>query len=160
MAYRISRNFEASIIDFLREKADETGGWDDLGIEKTFARIEEIGLPILVVRLGTSLHEKAQIGDNSTRRTALILIDIFAENDGQRLDIKDWIISNIKNGMPYYEYETSGNQVISKIENGRIQVRTITDEPIDFDVPKSDLDVPDRFRHLITLDVTRGTVEA
>jgi hypothetical protein len=156
--YRISRNLEASIIEFIRDEL--TGSWSDVNVEKTFSRVYEIDLPVILVRCGTATHEKAEIGENSTRRTSSILIDIFADHDGQRLDLKDWLISVVKDGFPYYEYEIVNGQIDSKTQTGKIRVQEITDNPIDFDTPKDNLEPHDRYRHLITLEVTLGQVEA
>lgn len=155
--YRVSRNLEASIIEFLRDEL--TVSWSNVTCEKTFSRVYDIDLPVLLVRCGTTVHSRAQVGDNSTVRTATMLLDIFAENDGQRLDLKDWLIETIKNGCPYYEYEITNGEIDNKVLNGKIQVREISDDPIDFDVSKDDLEPHDRYRHLITIEVTLGKVE-
>jgi len=156
--YRVSRNLEASIIEFLRDEL--YGSWSNVKCEKTFSRVYDIDLPVILVRCGTTVHPRAQIGDNATMRTATILIDIFAENDGQRLDLKDWLIETIKNGCPYYEYEIVNGEIDDQTLNGKIQVREISDTPIDFDVPKNNLEPHDRYRHLISIECSLGKVEA
>ena len=158
MPYRISRNLEASIIDYVRTEI--TGAWSNIHVEKTFARIYDIELPSVCVRVGTTTHEKVELGGDSTVRTPNILIDIFATSDGQRLDIKDFLIEKLKAGLPYYDYIISNGKTTSKTENGRIRVLNIDDTPIDFDVDKNSLDTHDRFRHLLTLSISLGRVEA
>ncbi len=155
--YRISRNIEASLIDYLKPLFNID--WNSDRLEKTFTRIYNIELPSICVRVGTSSHPKAQIGDDSTIRTIQVLIDIFAKSDGQRLDIKDWLITKLKTGCPYYEYTINNGTVESKTQNGRIRVLDISDTPINFDTDKNDLDVHDRFRHLLTLTISLGRVE-
>ena len=123
MAYRYSRNIEASIIDYL--KAQLAIDWSGVGCEKTFARIYDISLPSVCVRCETTVHNPAQVGDNSTWRNPLILIDIFCTSDGQRLDLKDYIIEKIKAGCPYYDYVIANGTVQSKTQNGRIRVLNI-----------------------------------
>ncbi len=158
MPYRISRNLEASIIDYVRTEI--TGAWSNIRVEKTFARIYDIELPSVCVRVGTTTHEKVELGGDSTVRTPNILLDIFATSDGQRLDIKDFLIEKLKAGLPYYDYIISNGKTTSKTENGRIRVLNIDDTPIDFDVDKNSLDTHDRFRHLLTLSISLGRVEA
>ena len=156
--YRISRNLEASIIDYLATEV--SGKWANVHVEKSFARIYDIELPSICVRVGTTAHDKAEIGGNTTIRTPQILIDIFATSDGQRLDIKDFVVEKIKAGMPYYDYTITNGEVTDKTENGRIRILDIDDTPIDFDVDKDELEVHDRFRHLLTLSISLGRVEA
>ena len=48
----------------------------------------------------------------------------------------------------------------TKTEAGRISVGDIDDTPINFDIDKDKLDVRDRFRHLISLSISLGKVEA
>jgi len=155
--YRISRNIEASFVDYLKENLQID--WNINRVEKTFARIYSIELPSVCIRVGDTIHTKAQIGDDSTIRNVHVLIDIFTNSDGQRLDMKDYIIKKIKNGLDYYEYEIENGQVKTKTQNGRIRVLTIDETPINFGTDKNDLDVHDRFRHLLDLTISLGKVE-
>lgn len=156
--YRTSRSFEASIIDYIRDELN--GNWSGISVEKTFAKIYTISVPSVCVRLGTTTHEKVEIGTNATLRLPLIWIDLFCKEDGQRLDLKDFLIEILKNGIPYYEYTVTNGQVTNKTLTGRINIINIDDTPIDFDTQKNLLDVHDRHRHLLTLEVSLGKVEA
>jgi len=161
MPYRTSRNFEASVIDFINEKLDATGsGWSNIRVEKSFSYVYDGALPCICVRVGTTEHTRAEIGGTSTYRTANILIDIFATSDGIRLDLKDWLIANIRAGVIYYNYTIVNGATDSKVEDGRINILNIDDVPIDFDMDKDKLDVADRYRHLITLSVSLGQIES
>lgn len=165
MAYRISRNIEASIMNFLEDEFS-TAGWNNIAIEKTFSRVkgiqmnENTGTGIVCVRVGLTEHDKIQIGDNATQRFPQVFLDIFAINDGQRLDIKDFLVEKLRGGLPYYEYVIVNGEIDTKTQNGRIRVMEILDTPINFDEDKSRLDIHDRYRHLLTLTVSLGRVEA
>lgn len=156
MAYRISRNLEASLIDYIREELEDAG-WADITVEKIIPT--DISLPTICVRLSDTAHNYAELGSNATMRTPLVLIDIFGSNDGNRLDLKDFLISILKGGCPYYEY-TIVNNVASKTQNGRITVTNIADTPVDLNVPKSDLDLSDRWRHLLSITIDLERVES
>ena len=156
--YRISRNIEASFIDYLKEKLQID--WNIKRIEKTFTRIYSIELPSVCVRVGDTSHSKIEIGSNSTIREVPVLIDIFASGDGQRLDMKDYIIEKIKNGLNYYEYEIENGQVKHKIQNGRIRILNINESLINFGTDKQNLDIHDRYRHLIDLTISLGRIES
>ncbi len=162
--YRISRNIESSIIEFIQSELS-SAGWTNITVEKTFSRI--YGIPVetfqkqaaICVRLEDTQHQQAEIGETSTNRFPLVLIDIFATSDGQRLDLKDFLVQIFKKGLPYFEYQTSGNTITSRIQNGRIRVTKIDDVPVSFGVDKSSLEVHDRYRHLLTLETSLGRVE-
>ena len=156
--YRQSRNIEASIVDALT--ANFVADWSGVNVEKTFARIYEISLPSVCIRTGTTAHDFVEIGDNNTWRKVQLLIDVFATSDGQKLDLVDYIVSKIKDGFIYYDYVITNGAVASKTANGRIRVMSIDVTPIDFDEEKNTLDVHDRFRALITAEISLGKVEA
>lgn len=155
--YRESRNFEASILQYIEEQL--VGSWTGVTVEKTFAKIYEINLPSICVRCGVTTHEKTQIGADATTRNPQVLIDIFCENDGQRLDLKDFLIEKLKVGMIYYKYTIASGQIQSKVADGRIRVLDIDDVPVDFEVDRNTLDTHDKHRHLLTLSVSSGKVE-
>jgi hypothetical protein len=163
--YRTSRNLESSIIDFLVSMAGQSGGWANLTITKDYKKI--YGLPIdankqnaaIGVQTTISRNTKVEIGDESTWRTAQVIIDVFATSDGQRMDLKDWLIEIIKHGLPFYQYTVSGSTVTSKVQNGNIRILKIDDAPINLNVDKSMLEVVDRYRHRIGLEVTTSQVE-
>jgi hypothetical protein len=157
MAYRISRNIEASFIDYIT--AEINASWTGVSVEKSYTRIYELDVPGIWVRLGTTEHERVQVGNDSTVRTPQILIDIFGQDDGNRLDLKDFLIEKLKSGIPYYEYTIVDGVVDTKVENGRIRVDSISDIPLNFGTDKERLDIHDRYRHLLTLEVSLGKVE-
>ena len=156
--YRASRAIEASIIDFL--KTELSTQWSNIAVEKSFSRIYDIALPSICIRVGDTDFTKAEIGGDSTIRTVQVLIDIFGSSDGNRLDIKDFIVEKIKRGMIYYDYVISGGTIESKTANGRIRVIDIDDSGLEFDTDRDKLDPHDRYRHLITLSISLGRVEA
>jgi len=157
MQYRPTRNCEASIIEFLRDEL--TASWTNIHIEKTFTKIYGLSLPAICVRCGTTSYDPVEIGGNSLKREPQILIDIFASSDGQRLDLKDFVIDVIKNGCIYYNYEIESGAIKSKVASGRIRVLNIEDTPINFEEDRNSLDIHDRYRNLITLTISTGKVE-
>jgi len=157
--YRITRNFEASIVKYIEAEL-VTANWTGVNVEKTFAKIYDIELPSICVRVGDTIHEKVEVGSDSTKRDAQVLIDIFAENDGQRLDLKDFLIDIFKGGLVFNEYTVTNGVISDTTSNGRIRVLDITDTPLNFNTDKSALDVHDRYRHILTLSVSTGKVEA
>jgi len=163
--YRTSRNIEASIIEYIQSQLT-LGGWSNISVVKSFQRVYEIPLDTftksgaLCVRIENTSNLPAEIGDTATRIQPLVFIDVFAVNDGQRLDLKDFLVSILKAGLPYTEYVVNGNTITSRTPNGRIRITKIDDKPVLFTKDKSALAVYDRYRHLLTLTVSLGRVEA
>ena len=163
--YRISRNIEASLIDYITT-ALSNAGWTNITVEKGFKRIYDIPVKVftesgaICVRVETTEHDSAEVGTDNTIRTPHVFIDIFGANDGQRLDLKDFLISAIKGGLPYCEYVVNGNTVTTKTQNGRLRVLTMDDQPVSFNIDKSSLEDHDKYRHLITVTLSLGRVEA
>ena len=131
--YRITRNIEASFIDFITFSVNTD--WSGINVEKTFARVYDLELPTICVR------------------------DVFCKSDGQRLDLKDYLIEKLKGGIVYYDYIIANGAIQTKTANGRIRVMSIDDTPVDFDMDKDKLDVHDRYRHLLSLTISLGRIE-
>jgi hypothetical protein len=160
--YRISRNLEASIIDFLKEQL-ENENWNDINVEKSFKRAvseSNKNTAVICVRASDTNRSRIEIGTDSVQRAELVIIDVFATSDGQRLDLVDFLGDILKNGLPYLEYQTNENNVLSSIQNGRIRVTNLSDTPVNFNTDKSQLDISDRYRHTISLTISLGRAEA
>jgi hypothetical protein len=162
--YRISRNIEASFISFLQETLTETPYlWNDIQVIKGFNKAYELPTPTIAVRAENTIYDKVEVGSNSFVRTVQVFVDIFASDDGMRLDLKDCIIEILKDGLVYNEYtitKSGRTATSSATPNGRIRIQKIDDKAINFNVDdKSKLDVHDRYRHLLTLTVSIGRVE-
>lgn len=154
--YRESRNIEASLIEYIETQINAS--WDNINTINQFERAYDIELPVVAVRLEDTDWNPAEIGSNNKYTNETILIDIFASNDGQRMDLKDFIIDAIKDGCKYYQYTISNGEVTEKTELGRLRVLDLEDTPINFSTQKSELAVHDRYRHLINLTVSTGKV--
>jgi hypothetical protein len=162
--YRRTRNIEASVIDYIIAQL-ASASWTGIAVVKGFEEAYGLNLPVIAVRSESSVTNHGELGDNAEVRDYQVLINLFSTSDGQRLDLKDFIIDIMKVGCPYYKYITQkssdGRSTIiqSKTAEGRIRVLKIGDTSIKFDTEKSKLETIDRYRHLITLTVNRGKLE-
>ena len=79
------------------------------------------------------------------------------------MDLKDFLVNALRNGCVYYEFVTSTSSRTSSVEtrtaNGRLRILKIDDTTINFGTEKTKLDIHDRYRHLLTLTISRGKVE-
>ena len=160
MAYRTSRNLTASIVDFITAQLI-TDEWQGITVIKGNSKVYDTVPPVITVRLSDTDHLPIQIGDNSTTRETLLFLDIYGSNNGIGLveDIKEWLVSIIKNGIIYYEYVITNGVVFSKTNIGKISFLNIKDSPINFDTPKNELDVRDRWRWLVTATIETRIIE-
>lgn len=163
--YRESRNVEASLIQYIEEQL-VAGSWTNITVILGFDRAYEIPIDknnasaIIAVRLQNTEHDKIEVGSNSTVRLPTTFIDIFSSSDGQRLDLKDFLVSVLKDGFPYYEYTITNGAISDKTLNGRLGVDNIADTKLNFNSDKSELSKHDRYRHLLQLDLRFSIAES
>lgn len=151
MAYRKTRNLEASIIDFITDKLEEDN-WTSIRVEKSFSNVYEGTLPCILVEEYSDSAKRLEIGGDTYIELQIINIRIFAKNDGQRLDLKDWLFDVIKNGLDYYEHLNVSGEVGSTTLAGRINVNRIVANKKEMANTEM-LHLYDRFRHILTLEV-------
>jgi len=166
--YRTSRSIEASLIQYLEAEL-VSGGWSNISVEKSFNRVYDLAVggaskkAVICVRLAETDIARGEIGSDSMIKNVMVLIDIFASSDGQRLDLKDFLVSKLIIGCVFYNYTTvqSGRStsVNTKTADGRLRILNIDDTPVNFEVGKSELDVHDRYRHRLNLSISRGKLE-
>ncbi|MHA1437993.1 MAG: hypothetical protein ACTSPD_10485 [Promethearchaeota archaeon] len=161
--YGISRNIESSTIDYLTTEIN--ANWNRVIVEKTYSRAYNVNMDenaVICIRVGDTRHESVELGSKSTTREPFILIDIFGQNDGNRLDLKDFIVDKLKHSWDYYEYEIENGEVKNKVATNYklIAKRPIIDKELNTGTDKSKLDIHDRYRHLITVTLILGKVEA
>ena len=158
MGYRPSRNLTASIIDYITAQLI-VDGWSGVTVMKGNAKVYDTAVPIIAVRLSDSSHTPNEIGSTSTIRETLLFLDIYGSDMGLTEDLKDWAISSIKSGINYYEYVITAGVVHSKTKTGKIQFITIKDSPINFDTPKNELSIQDKWRWLISATIATDKIE-
>jgi hypothetical protein len=150
MAYRISRNIEASLIDFLTE-ALEDGGWVGIRVEKTFAEVKNGTLPAILVNALEIRPEKLEIGSKTNLKYFTVNIRIFATSDGNRLDLSDFILDLLEDDVNYYSYTITGGEVAAKDLTGRIVITRFFENRKEL-VNSEGLEKEDRYRHLLSFE--------
>lgn len=162
MKYRRSRAIEASLIDYIKMKLS-LDNWKDINVEKSFARVYKLKLPVIAVHVGNTRFNKLEVGTNAMIRNPLIFIDVFGSDDSIKWDLTDWLISNLKNGFPYYDYsiekDETGSRVVEKREAGHIYLKDMYITEVVLSEDKSELDEHDRYRVRITLDTSLNIIE-
>ncbi len=148
MAYRLSRNCEASLIDKITADL-ATDGWSGIYIEKVFAEVYNGHYPAILVGVSDRPDIRKEVGSDSLSDYVNIEIRIFASDDGQRLDLADWILPKMMSGIPYYTYTITNGAVSSKVLAGRISVLELTINRKELRATEN-LVAEDRYRHLLS----------
>jgi len=147
--YRLYRNIEKSIIDFLVEELSAaTPPWTGFRVEKAFSQIHEKNLPAICVNVEEPEIKRIEVGSNLYEEIVTVSIRLFCVDDGQRLDLAHWLTEKVMSGIDYYEY-TVANEIAShdSYPDGIINIQKIVASRKELK-NTSDLDKKDKFRHL------------
>jgi len=122
---------------------------------------EEKQLPAVIIREGDSSYKYIEIGGKSFTRAMSIHLEIFARNDLERFNLKDQLITLLKKSdIPLYkcELDSQSNVIIGDLIC-YFNVEYITDYRVMLGEDLSNLDLIDRYRHLITVKFNFGKIE-
>lgn len=154
-AFRETRDVELSTVYFL--DTNITSDWSGITTVKSFTNAYKASLPVVAIRLLDTINNRKELGSTTYFNNYTIVIDIFADSDGLRLDLADYIMNKLKDGWIYYEHsQTSGSpETLTRVANGRLNIRRfVNNQKLDFG---DDCDKYDRFRHFIQFEVARDT---
>ncbi|MFH0805968.1 MAG: hypothetical protein V1901_03785 [Patescibacteria group bacterium] len=144
--YRRSRNIESSFKDFIIEQL-ETDGWNGIRTELSFTDVYLGKTPcILIEEPETQMPKRLEIGNSVFIKYPIVNIRIFATGEGQRKDLKDWLIDSLESGIDYFEYTIGSGQVITKSLAGRIEIMQVLEDRKEL-VNVENLNIKDRNRH-------------
>jgi len=150
-----TRNIELSIIKYIEDQI--AANWTGVSVVKAFKQAYDVVVPVVCVRLLDINTVNKEVGSTSLKKIYGIIIDIFAKSDGQRIDIADFLMEAIKDGCTYYKHShvPGDNSRLEREADGRIGLSSINqNQRVDFF--ETDLEVHDRFRHLISFQVRKG----
>ncbi|HUU88098.1 MAG TPA: hypothetical protein VMX17_10145 [Candidatus Glassbacteria bacterium] len=108
-------------------------------------------LPCIAIYKDDETNEKIFIGSNQTDDRRLIVIDLFAEDEGQREDVADWLVTKLTDGWRYYTYTVNINTPLnpSKIAAGWVSIDFLTNTRVNLG---QNVSLFDQNRHRITVD--------
>lgn len=148
--YRISRNIEASLIDRITEDL-AIDGWVGIRVEKSFAEVYKGELPCICINTLEIRPEKLEIGSKTNLKYFTVNVRLFATNDGQRLDLSDWLLDKLEDDTDYYSYTVINGVTTSKILIGRVVLIRWFDNRKEL-VNTENLEKEDRYRHLLSFE--------
>ncbi|KKN15277.1 hypothetical protein LCGC14_0987640 [marine sediment metagenome] len=152
--FRAARNVELSTIQYLETQIDAS--WSNVAVIKSFykAYARDNSPPIVCIRLMDQNTDYLEIGATTLDDIYNIAIDIFARSDGQRMDLADFILNEIKDSWVYNTYsQTSDKSGVTATAAGRVRVVSFVENgKVDLgDTEES----RDRYRHSIIFSVKR-----
>ena len=152
--FQIPRNVELSCLEYLKTNVSLT--WSGVTFLKTFAQVyaKNINLPVITVRLSDTNTVYREIGNTIMEDRYLLIVDIFCQNDPQRLDLGYTVKNLLRQGWIHYDWSRSSGDttgIINGIPDGRDTVtQFVTDARVDFG---DTVDTKDRYRQTISVRV-------
>lgn len=152
LSWKATRNLENSLCDFLNTNL-VSDGIDDINGTQIVARVgrkedNDWDLPTITLYVDNKNLEKPYLGSNELNKVRLIIIDIYATNEGERSDLADWLVEIIKNGFTYYTYTPNGDTP-DKVAGNLVHVDFVTDTRVALG---QNVDVEDAHRHRISIN--------
>jgi len=108
-------------------------------------------LPCISVYVESQLSPRLEIGSNTRDERHLIIIDIYASDEGERLDLSDWVTSIINDGCVYYTYtvNVSTPESPTKTDAGWVSIDFLTNTRVNLGQNVSEFD---QHRHRISVN--------
>lgn len=142
-------NLESSLEDFLKQEALNDGL--SIGIRVGQKLDGNWSLPTIQIYLDSKLKPRLEIGSNKRANRYLMIIDVRATNNAERLNIADWIETVINDGFTYYEYVYNplDPDNPTKTDKGYVGLDFVTSQAIDFGEDVADYDL---YRYRISIN--------
>lgn len=156
MSWGLYRNLQASLNEHLTSQRDTEnftaidGSTIDIRVGSEFN--DNWQLPCITAYFEEETLERLEIGSNLRDTRQLIIIDIFAQNEADRLDFAKWVTDTINDGWQYYEYSSNPSNPDSpnKTESGWVSVNFVTNNKVNLG---ESVDQFDAHRHRISIRV-------
>ena len=156
LAWQLYRNLENSLKDFLDQKIidDSVTDINDVNVPVRVGRKNDDNwtLPCISLYVESETLERFEIGSNNRDDRQLIIIDIYATNEGERLDLAKWLSTTINNGWRYYSYtpNIATPESPTKVAGGLVNVDFLTNTRVNLGQNTDEIDA---HRHRVTINV-------
>jgi hypothetical protein len=130
LAWGVNRNIENSFKLFLDTEINSDSVTDENGVNipVRVGRIEygNWTLPMITLYVDSETDPKLFIGTTCIDPRPLIILDIYATNEGEMKDIANWLTQKIKSGFRYYSYtpSVSNPDNPTKVAGGMVSIET------------------------------------
>jgi hypothetical protein len=141
--WRKYRNLQASLQEFLSDQviADNVKDLEGNTVTIRVGRKDStFTLTTISVYMESETSKRFETGSNLRDDKQLMIIDIFAKNEADRLDLAKWVVDSINDGWPYHTYSNDSaipdnpTKVIGKnvnvnfLTNGRVKLGDNVDQ--------------------------------
>lgn len=156
MAWRFYRNLENSFKDFLESEisTDEIKdiNGDSVTVEVGRKEDNNWSLPCIRGYFESENSERLEIGTNNRLETYLFMIEIYATNEGERLDLAKWVKDTINDGFRYYTYSYNSEDPESptKVSGNWVHLDFLTNNRVAL---SGNVDEIDAHRHRISVNL-------
>ena len=159
LSWQLYRNIENSLADFLTAQITADNVTDINGNAVSLRVSRKVNknwtLPCITLYFESETAVRAFVGSNQRDDRQLLILDIFATNEGERLDLAKWLTDTINDGWRYYSYTANPANPDSptKVAGGWVNVDFETNGRVDLG---QDVDQFDAHRHRISINVWIG----
>ena len=159
LAWQLWRNLEKSFKFFLIAQvlADSVTDANNVLVPVRVGRKEDNDwtIPCISLYVQSETNPRFEIGSNLRDDKQLIIIDIYATNTSERLDLAKWVTDTIKNGFRYYAYTRNQTTPDSptKVPGGWVSLNFLTNARVELGLNPDPVDAN---RHRISITVWVG----
>ncbi|MHA2012772.1 MAG: hypothetical protein ACTSWG_10435 [Candidatus Helarchaeota archaeon] len=156
LSWQFYRNLENSFKHFLETKVSDDSVTDINGtavpVRVGRKSDDDWSIPCIVGYFDSETDERLEIGSNNRLETYLFIIEIYASNEGERLDLAKWVKDTINDGFKYYSYSPNPTTPDSptKIAGSWIHIDFVTNNRVNLGENVSDIDA---HRHRISVNM-------
>ena len=156
LAWQLYRNLENSLKDFLDAKivTDSVTDINGIKVPVWVGRKEDDNwtLPCISLYMESETLIPFEIGSTLKDDRQLIIIDIYATNEGERLDLSKWLTATINDGWRYYSYSPNiiTPESPTKVAGGLVNVDFLTNTRVNLGQNSDEIDA---HRHRVTINV-------
>lgn len=149
MAYRVSRNIEKSLLDFITTNLT-TDSWTGIRVEKGFPKDYKGKVPMIGVEVLEMNPLLLEIGSKTHIKNYTVKIRIIASDDGQRLDLADWLFDELEDDVTYSTYVVTNGIAVGTHVGKIIITKWLNDEK---ELQNTEnLEKEDKYRHLFSFE--------
>ena len=144
----VQTNLEKSLKDFLTSQATTDSVDVNIDVGENFNDSWE--LPHIQIYADNKQKPRAEIGSNKRANEYLIIIDVRARTNPERMNLGDWIETGINNGFTYYTYASnpSNRDNSIKTEAGYVSFDFISSRKINLG---ENVNLYDKWRYRISI---------
>lgn len=161
LVWQLYRNLENSLKDFLDSEITSDSVTDYAGnvVPVRIGRKNDSdwSLPCIAIYMDAeNSPDRLEIGGNLRDRRYLMILDIYATDEGERLDLAAWLTKKIENGFRYYTYtyNPSNPDSPTKVAGDLVNIDTfISNTRVELGQNVDDFDA---HRHRISIQVWKS----